>query len=156
MKDTRAGLIPIIMAAFIAAGMLFATRLGIEADEALVGNGIYEHGAPIYSWKWGSFEIPIMLLSYLGALKTWFYSVWFLPWRPGPVSLRLPMLLIAAATLWQFFLLLDRTVSRRAAWIGTVLLASDSSYLLMNAADSGPVTLQFFLKSSAILLVLKF
>jgi hypothetical protein len=156
MKDTRAGLIPIMMAAFTAAGMLFATRLGIEADEALVGNGIYEHGAPLYSWKWGSAEIPIMLLSYLGALKTWFYSVWFLAWRPGRISLRLPMLLIAAATLWQFFLLLDRTVSRRAAWIGTVLLASDSSYLLMNTADYGPVTLQFFLKSSAILLVVKF
>jgi hypothetical protein len=144
------------MAAFIAVGMLFVPRLGIEADEALVGNGIYEYGAPFYSWKWGASELPVMLLSYLGALKTWLYNLLFLATPPRPISLRLPMLLIAAATLGLFFTLLDRTVSRRTAWIGTVLLASDSSYLLMNAADYGPVTLQFFLKLSAILLILRF
>lgn len=145
-----------IMAALIAIGMLFVPRLGIEADEAIVGNGIYEHGAPWYSLKWGQSELPIMMLSYMGALKTWFYNLLFLATPPRPVSLRLPMLLIAAATLWLFFMLLDRTVSRRAAWIGTVLLACDSSYLLLNAADYSPVTLQFFLKLSALLLILKF
>ncbi len=157
MRDwkKRAGLAA-IMAGFIALGMFFVPHLGIEADEAIVGNGIYEHGAPLYSWKWGESELPIMMLSYLGALKTWFYNLLFLATPPRPISLRLPMLLIAAATLWLFFTLLDRTVSRRAAWIGTVLLACDSSYLLMNAADYGPVTLQFFLKLSAILLILRF
>src|SRR5580692_9274117 len=99
MKDwkTRSGLVA-VMAAFIAMGMLFAPRLGIEADEAIVGNGIYEHGAPWYSWNWGESELPIMMLSYLGALKTWFYNLLFLAMPPRPLSLRLPMLLIAAAT----------------------------------------------------------
>jgi hypothetical protein len=64
--------------------------------------------------------------------------------------------LVAAAGIWLFFKLLDQTVSRRAAWIGAALLASDSSYLLLNTADYGPVTLQLFLKMAAMLLILRF
>jgi hypothetical protein len=55
-----------------------------------------------------------------------------------------------------FFLLLDRTIGRRAAWIGTLLLATDSSYVLLNAADYGPVTLQFLLKLAALVLIVRF
>jgi hypothetical protein len=37
-----------------------------------------------------------------------------------------------------------------------VLLATDTSYILMNAADYGPVTLQFLLKLGALLLIVRF
>jgi 4-amino-4-deoxy-L-arabinose transferase-like glycosyltransferase len=151
----RAGLLA-ICGAFFAAGMLFVPRLGIEADEAILGNGMYEFGAPWYSWKVGGSELPVMMMSYLGALKTWLYSLLFLVTPPRALSLRLPTMLIAAATLWLFFSLLDRTVSRRAAWIGVALLACDSSYLLLNVPDFGFVTLQFFFKLSAMLLILRF
>ncbi|MGH9646024.1 MAG: ArnT family glycosyltransferase, partial [Bryobacteraceae bacterium] len=70
--------------------------------------------------------------------------------------LRLPMLLFAAASLWLFFELLDRTVGHRAAWIGTLLLATDTSYLLLNTADYGPVTLQFVIKLAALVLLVRF
>ena len=153
MGDRRrqAGL-ALIALGFVASGLLFIPRLGIEVDEALVANGIYPHGEPWYSWG----ALPIMLISYLGALKTWMYSVMFLFVEPRPMSLRLPTLLLAAWSLWLFFALLDRTVSRRAAWIGILLLATDSSYLLMNTVDYGPVTLQFVLKLAALGLLVKF
>jgi hypothetical protein len=142
--------------AFVAAGMLFVPRLGIEADEALIANGIYDHGDPWYSWKFADAELPIMLISYLGALKTWFYNGVFLFTPPRPIVLRLPMLLLAAGSLWLFFELLDRTMNRRAAWIGTLLLATDTSYLLLNTADYGPVTLQFVFKLAALVLLVRF
>ena len=66
------------------------------------------------------------------------------------------MLLLAGFTLWLFFDLLDRTLSRRAAWIGTLLLATDTSYLLLNTADYGPVTLQFVFKLAAMVLLVRF
>ena len=97
-----------------------------------------------------------MLISYLGALKTWFYKGVFLFAPPRPIVLRLPMLLFAAASLWLFFELLDRTIGRRAAWIGTLLLATDTSYLLLNTADYGPVTLQFVFKLAALVLLVRF
>ena len=141
---------------FMAAALLFVPRLGIEADEAMVANGIYQHGAPWYSWKFGDSEVPVMLISYLGALKTWLMNAWFYLWAPGPVSLRVPAILAGAATLWLFFAFLDRAAGRCAAWIGTLLLATDSSFLLIEATDFGFVALQFVFKLSALLLLLRF
>ncbi|HEY6345127.1 MAG TPA: glycosyltransferase family 39 protein [Bryobacteraceae bacterium] len=142
--------------AFIAAGVVFARHLGIETDEAMIANGIYDHGDPWYSWKFGGSEIPVMLISYLGALKTWIYNPYFLLWKPGAVSLRLPTIIAGAATLWIFFALLDSFAGRLAAWIGTLLLATDSVFLLMETTDFGFVALQCLLKLSAILLLLRF
>src|SRR5665213_71255 len=154
-STNRRGLIAVCVA-FVATGMLFVPRLGIEADEAMVANGIYNHGEAWYSWNIGNAHVPVMLISYLGALKTWFYSGLFLLTPPRPIVLRLPMLLFAAAALWLFFELLDRTIGRRAAWIGILLLATDTSYLLMNTADYGPVTLQFVFKLAALVLLVRF
>jgi len=157
MRHAKPHLALLVMAvAFVAAAMLFLPRLGIEADEAMLANGIYDHGAPWYSWKFGGNEIPVMLIGYLGALKTWLYNPYFLAVAPGPVSLRLPMVLVSAATLWLFFALLDRAAGRTAAWIGTLLLATDSCYFLVDATDFGFVVLQFFFKLAALLLLLKF
>ncbi len=142
--------------AFVAIGMLFVPRLGIEADEAIIANGIYDHGDPWYSWKFAGVELPIMLISYLGALKAWLYNGLFLFAPPRPIVLRLPMLLFAAGSLWLFFEILDRTIGRRAAWIGMLLLATDTSYLLLNTADYGPVTLQFLFKLGALVLLIRF
>jgi hypothetical protein len=142
--------------AFIAAGLLFVPRLGIEADEAMVGNGIYERAAPLYSWYFSDNEVPVMLLSYLGALKTWLVHPWLDLWSPGRTSLRFPSILAGACTLWLFFALLDRVQGRAAAWIGTLLLATDPSFLLIEATDFGFVALQFVFKLSAILLLIRF
>src|SRR6185437_7228340 len=130
-------------------GMLFVPRLGIEVDEASIANGIYDHGSPWFSLHFAGYELPLMMMSYYGALKTWFYNALFWIFPPRPVSLRLPMLILAAVTLLIFFRFMEETVSRRAAWIGTLLLATDTSYLLLNAADFGPVTLQFLFKLGA-------
>jgi hypothetical protein len=142
--------------AFMAAALLFVPRLGIEADEAMVGNGIYQRAAPLYSWHFGDNEVPVMLLSYLGALKTWLVHPWLDLWAPGRTSLRFPMIVAGAVTLWLFFLLVDRLEGRRAAWIGTLLLATDTSFLLIEATDFGFVALQFCFKLSAILLLIRF
>jgi len=152
---TQRGLIA-VAAAFVAAGMLFVPRLGIEADEAIVANGLYDHGSAWYSWNIAGSEVPVMLISYLGAVKTWFYKGLFIFAAPRPIVLRLPMLIFAAGTLWLFFELLDRTIGRQTAWIGTLLLATDTSYLLLNTADYGPVTLQFVFKLAAMLLLVRF
>jgi hypothetical protein len=145
-----------VVAMFAALALLFVPRFGIEVDEALVGNAIYARGAPSYSWNFGEYELPIMLINYLGALKAWLYAAVFAVWAPGAYSLRVPMIIAGAASVWLFFALLDRTVGRRAAWIGALLLATDTTFILMHAADYGPVALQFALKLGAMLLFIHF
>ena len=89
------GALAAILVLFIATALLFVSRPGIEADEALVANGA------LYSWH----SIPLMLMSYLGALKSWFYIGLFAVVKPGAVSLRLPTVLLGAAAIWMFFLI---------------------------------------------------
>jgi hypothetical protein len=110
----------------------------------------------LYSWHFGDNEVPVMLMTYLGALKTWLVHPWLDLWAPGRTSLRFPMIVAGAATLWLFFALMDRIQGRRAAWIGTLLLATDPSFLLIEATDFGFVALQFVFKISAILLLIRF
>ena len=157
MKNWRTHLALLaVSVVFILSAMLFGKHLPIEADETLIGNGIYARGAPVYSWKIGDSELPIMMLSYVGALKTWLYNGVFELWPPGPVSLRLPMVLVAGLALWPFFVFLDRSVGRRVAWIGTLLLATDTSWVLLASIDFGFVVGQFFFKMGALVLLLRF
>lgn len=140
------GALAVILALFVATAMLFVTRPGIEADEAVV----------ITRGTYSFFSIPVMHFSYVGALKSWFYLALFAFVKPGPVSLRLPTVLAGAASVWLFFLLLDRTIGRRAAWIGAVLLATDSMFVILDALDFGPNALHFVWKLGAMVLLVRF
>ncbi|SPE36642.1 conserved membrane hypothetical protein [Candidatus Sulfopaludibacter sp. SbA3] len=97
-----------------------------------------------------------MLTSYAGALKAWMY--WPILHALGPrlSTLREPMLLVGAASIWLFFLLLRRVAGDRAAIIGSSLLATDSIYLVTTCFDWGPVALQHVLIIGGMLLVIKF
>jgi len=141
----RAALAAILLL-FIATAMLFVSRPGIEADEALVAN------PALYSWH----HVPLMLMSYMGALKAWFYLALFNLVAPGPLSLRLPTVLVGAVAIWLFFLFIDRTVGRLAAWIGALLLATDSMFVILEAIDYGPNAVHFVLKLGAMLLLIRF
>lgn len=149
---TMAGL-SALMVLFVAAGWPLMKGLGIEADEAMIGDGIYERAGVVYSWRLFGHEVPVMLISYLGALKTWIYNALFAMWPPGPLSLRLPMMLVGAATLALFFMLMDRTLGRRAAWIGTSLLATDPSFIVTESIDFGFVAFQHAFKLGGLLLL---
>src|ERR1035438_9281434 len=140
------GALAAIVLLFIATAMLFVNRPGIEADEALVAN------PALYYWH----HVPLMLMSYMGALKAWFYLGLFNIVKPGAASLRTPTVLVGAAAIWLFFLLVDRTVGRRAAWIGALLLATDSMFVILEAIDYGPNALHFVLKLGAMLLLVRF
>jgi len=101
-------------------------------------------------------KIPMLLISYLGALKAWVYAPILAIWEPSVWSVRVPVLLAGAVTLFLFWMLLERTVSRRAALAGTALLAFDTTFLLTTCFDWGPVALQHLLAVSAALLLVRF
>jgi hypothetical protein len=127
---------------FFAAGLLFVPILGIQNDEVLFGSALYPPFGVVYSRSVFHVKIPLMLMSYLGALKAWVYAVIWRVFAPSPYSLRIPVLLAGAVTIWLFWVLLCRVSGTRAALIGTVLLATDAVYLLTTCADWGPVAFQ--------------
>lgn len=140
-------------AAFFLMGCAFAPTLGIQNDEALFAAGIYEPtGMAYHRWIFGH-KLPVMLMTYLGALKCWIYAAVFLLWSPSALSLRIPMVLAAAFTVWLFYLLLRRIASGRAAIIGCFLLATDTTFLLTGVFDWGPVVLQHLCLVGGVLLL---
>jgi 4-amino-4-deoxy-L-arabinose transferase-like glycosyltransferase len=145
-------LIPIgCCAAFLLLGFQIAHYPGLQYDEALFGQQIYP---PRIVWASVSFlrwKIPIMQSSYIGALKSWIYTPIFKLWPPYIISIRLPVLLLATLTLALFFLLLKRTLGRRAATAGVLLLATDTSFLFTSCFDWGPVVLQHLFMGGAML-----
>lgn len=141
---------------FFLLGCAFIPHLGIQNDEALFASGLYDPLGLAYDRQVFGYKIPVMVMTYLGALKAWIYAGIFRVWEPGAASVRTPMLLAGALTVWLFFLFLRRTASTRAALIGCFLLAADTSFLLTATFDWGPVALQHLLLVSAVLLLAVF
>jgi hypothetical protein len=142
---------------FFGLGLAFLPLVGIQDDEVLFATAVFHlPGATVFHARVFHHQLPLMLLSYLGALKSWIYFPILTLIHPSYLSIRLPVLLIGAVTIWLFVWFLDRTHGRRVAWVGGVLLATDTVYLLTTCFDWGPVALQHILSLAGVALLLKF
>jgi 4-amino-4-deoxy-L-arabinose transferase-like glycosyltransferase len=141
---------------FLFAGLLFLPRIGIEGDEALFAEVFLKPYGEAYTVHVGHSRIPLMLMTYIGTVKSWLYRPLMSIFGTGLTVLRLPMLLAGVASVWLFFLLLQRIAGRRAALIGCTLLAADATYLLTLCFDWGPVALQHLLLIGGLLLLVRF
>jgi hypothetical protein len=134
---------------FLVVGCIFVNYAGIQTDEALFASPLFR------SWQFfsipiGSHSLPLMNMSYNGTLKTWLYAPLLRhAGRPTAALIRVPAILIGAATMVIFWGLLCRVHGRRAAWAGCILLATDTSFVLTTAYDWGPVALQHLLLAAA-------
>jgi len=141
---------------FFSAGLALIPHAGIQNDEALFAAAIYRPRAEVYAIHVGRSHIPLMLISYLGALKSLIYKPILLAFGTGLFALRVPMLLAGTASVWLLFLLARRISGERAALIGCCLLAVDSMYLITACFDWGPVALQHLLMVGGALLLVRF
>jgi 4-amino-4-deoxy-L-arabinose transferase-like glycosyltransferase len=141
---------------FFLAGGAFLPHLGIQNDEALFASVLFQPRASAFTLHIGHANIPLMLMSYLGTLKSWIYGPIFRVFGTGVSALREPVLLAGVASVWLFYLLLRRVAGERAAIIGCGLLAVDSLYLLTTCFDWGPVALQHLLLVAGLLLLIRF
>ncbi len=144
------------LAYFLTAGLLIIPYPGIQNDEALFAGGIYAPEAFAEKWRILGHTVPVMLMSYVGALKSWIYTPIFALWSPSVYSLRVPVLLIGALAVWLFFQYLDRIAGWRAALAGCALLATDVPFLLTATLDWGPVALKQVLILGGLLLAVRY
>ena len=140
---------------FFILGLIVLPYPGVQHDEAVFM-------APFYSPRsWHSaitvfgFDVPTMIMSYAGTLKSWLYLPWFAIWRPSALSIRLPMLMAGTATVWLTFLLVKHIAGMRAAVVSAILLATDVCFLFTTCFDWGPVALQHLLVIAGLLLLVK-
>ena len=140
---------------FLCLGAIFLPYPGVQNDEAIFGQPLY----PPYYFEGAVHlfrtDVPTMLMSYLGTLKAGLYALLFHMWRPSITSVRVPMLVVGAITVWLTFLLMRRLSGARAGLVAAILLATDASFLLTTCFDWGPVALQHLLLVSGVLLLVR-
>ncbi|MBI3210457.1 MAG: glycosyltransferase family 39 protein [Candidatus Solibacter usitatus] len=122
--------------------MTIAPLLGIQLDEAIFTGPMFKDGWSFFAVPLAETEIPIMIMSYLGAAKTWLYVPIFFIWDPSVYSLRIPPILLGVISILASYSLLTRIAGRRVALFGTALLATDPSYMMATTMDWGPVAIQ--------------
>jgi 4-amino-4-deoxy-L-arabinose transferase-like glycosyltransferase len=83
-----------------------------------------------------------MVMTYIGSLKTLLYWPIFRIFGTSPWTLRLPVILLGAVTIFVFFHLARVSAGAWAAAIGALLLATDPVFLLTDTFDWGPVALE--------------
>ncbi len=128
---------------------------GIQTDEALFAGPYYQAYPALDGFVAFHHHVPTMLISYLGALKTWLYYPIFKFFTPTVWSLRLPMVLLGGLSVWLFTLFLARLHGEAAAWFGGLLLATDPIFVNAITFDWGPVAIQHFLFLAAGVLLLR-
>ncbi|BDC52560.1 hypothetical protein F183_A48750 [Bryobacterales bacterium F-183] len=133
----------IVCACFFLLCLAFIPLIGIQNDEALFATVVY--GPILREFRLRAFghDLPLMVMTYLGALKSWVYAAIYGLFTPSLFSLRIPPAVIGAATIAVFSAFLSKaTKSLPAAIAAAFLLALDPSFLLMTVYDWGPVAFQ--------------
>jgi 4-amino-4-deoxy-L-arabinose transferase-like glycosyltransferase len=129
----------LILLALLAILTAFLPLPGIQEDEALFLTPFLKGHSPLHSWRIGSHLVPIMLMDYIGALKTWIYLPVFKVWKPGLWSIRLPVCLFSLLTVGVLAVFLRRITGARVALVTSLLLATDAPFVLTGVFDWGPV-----------------
>ena len=145
-------------------GCALVPYAGIQMDEALFAGPYYQPAAREFRLRLFHHDIPLMVMTYIGTLKTLLYWPLMAVFRSHfaahpswtPWVFRLPTVLLGALTVYVFFYLAERSVNRRTATVAALLLASDPTFLLTNTFDWGPVALEHILLVTGCFFLLKY
>ena len=142
---------------FLLAGGLWIEYPGLQYDEALFVHGTYSDPSRAGIWHTGVLGDPVcvLIMPFLGALKGWLYKAVLAVVPASAASLRIPVLLLGAVTLWLTFCFARRAFGWRIALAATWLAASDPLFVLTTRLDWGPVVIQRLLLMLGCLLVLR-
>src|SRR5579864_9244179 len=141
---------------FFSLGWILLPYPGLQVDETLYAMPYFPGHGATFAIRTMGHEVPLMLMSYVGALKTWVSYPILSLWSPSYLTVRVPVLFMGAFTVGMFVWLLDSLHSRRAAWWGGLLLATDTTFLLTTCFDWGPVAFQHFLLVASLVALWKF
>ena len=129
---------------FLLIGSLWIDLPGIYFDEAYVAHALFPAppGGPNWSVEVFGYKIPVMIMSYAGALKAWLLAPVLALFEPSAASLRIPSLAIAAGSICALFFFADQAFGRATALAACWLIASDPTFLFTARLDWGPVAVQ--------------
>lgn len=149
---------------FILLSLSLIPYAGIQEDEALFSIPLYQPAAREFRVRMFHHTFPIMVMTYVGTLKTLLYRP-LIQWFGSSLwTVRLPVVLVGGATVFVFYHLTrdvltpsrGATHAALAALAAALLLATDPVFLLTNTFDWGPVALEHALLVTGCFLVFRF
>lgn len=135
-------------------GLAFLPIPGLHYDEILFLHPFLNDWA-LYRQRWFGQEYPLMVMSYVGALKTWLAWPLYTWLAPSAWVVRLPTLLLGCLNVWLLYRLGAKLWHRRAGLLAAALAATDPTFLLTHVFDWGPVAIQITLSLTAALTFLR-
>jgi hypothetical protein len=122
---------------------------GLYYDECIFVNAAIggTSGAFIHKVVLG---VPVMIMSYIGALKSFLYYPVFYYFGVSPITIRLPIIIFSSATIVFSFLLGNRLFGRFGALLLAGLLATDPAFVYNIRLDFGPVALMLLFKMAGL------
>jgi hypothetical protein len=124
---------------------------GLYFDELIFVDAA--QGNPDTAWihmRLGS--VPFFIIPYLGALKAWIYAPVFRLFGVSALTVRLPVILIAALTLLIFYRAMRRDLGAVWAAIVVWIMAVDPANIFPSRLDWGPTVLMHVFQASILAL----
>jgi 4-amino-4-deoxy-L-arabinose transferase-like glycosyltransferase len=126
---------------------------GLQYDEVnFVNAALGRENAQFIAWDATIFgkRFPLMIMNYIGALKSGIYAPVFKLFGTSATTVRLPVVFIGLITLLVGFALFRRMFGRRTAIAGLFLFATDPTFIFANRLDWGPVALMLLLQMGSL------
>src|SRR5947208_6459618 len=96
--------------------------------------------------------VPLLVFPFIGALKAWIYTPIFDLFGVSALTIRLPVILIAAVTLLIFYQLMRAKLGAVWATIAVWIMAVDPANLFPSRLDWGPTVLMHFFQAAILAL----
>jgi 4-amino-4-deoxy-L-arabinose transferase-like glycosyltransferase len=145
------GFIGVLLLARLGLAAYAIERPGLQYDEVIFVNAGNERIGDSFIHE-RLLGVPVMLMSYIGALKSWIYTPVFELFGVSPGTIRGPAVALTTVGLVCLFAGVRRLLGTTVALVALVLVAVDNSVFWMTRDDVGPSAIEFTLKCLAILL----
>jgi Dolichyl-phosphate-mannose-protein mannosyltransferase len=146
-----------LLGLFVLLGTAYLPFPGLQTDEVLFTNlalGEINHTTYIGKKIGG---ITFFVLSYIGALKSWLFLPIFKVFGYNYYSIRLPMLLLTAVSLFFVFRITQLAFKVvLLSWVVLILLVVEPTLIGMVRTDVGPIALEYFFKVMAVFFLFKY
>ena len=145
--------IVLALALYLTISLTFLNLPGLYYDETnFVNSALGATHGNFVAWSAGIFgeKVPLMIMGYIGALKSGLYAPIFKFFGCSAITVRLPVVLIGLITLLAAYGLFRRLFDNTIALIGLGLFATDCTFIFANRLDWGPVSLMLALEMSSL------
>ncbi len=145
LQNPSALLVVIPLLIYLFYSISYITLIGLNYDEAIFVNAALGGINDELIFK-RIFGIPFMVLPDQGAIKSYLYYPIFKLFGVNVLSIRIPSILLSAATLFLWFKMANKILRNNyLSVLFIMLLATDPAYILHTKIDTSPVAIQNFL-----------